>query len=492
MKSSFFSFQHDEFVVPRKTAAELFEHINIFTEIEALDDFYNHFLHRYSLPKSVVKQRLRQHLGRSYKYKTKKFKKRLKLSQLIPYILLYFALFYALFWSVKRIKKNAQNKYDLIIDGIHSNHELLRFESLIEEFGRPNVLAFSYGIRTQYLIEGLHTEAVYLFRGLDRGAVISSIKKELLFGLWAVFKSSWKAKVNLFPISLQILHSYLIYGTLFSKYKAKSMIQERHYNTDAVKNFLFKQNGGNIATSIQKNIFQADPINFYIDTDCMFSLGSEGSEEFKKYSERIENVIPVGSLFMEYYWFRNGNKIDGIRYDILILGINVSNEYDRLNSYKKFDEDYYSLFKWISQISLERPDLRIALMHHASAGEDPYEADILKDSNVLVLDKNLNSYEAAYSARLAVTYGSTMGYELNAHGIPTIFVDPGFRCSFLPDKGVYSYIDDIRVTSYGQFSEIISKVVDQLNPLLPEIFYDGLCIDSSSVARKIHKSLKLL
>ena len=88
MKSSFFSFQHDEFAVPRKTATELFEHINIFTEIEALDDFYNHFLHRYSLPKSVVKQSLRQHLGRSYKYKTKKFKKRLKLSQLIPYILL--------------------------------------------------------------------------------------------------------------------------------------------------------------------------------------------------------------------------------------------------------------------------------------------------------------------------------------------------------------------------------------------------------------------
>ena len=96
--------------------------------------------------------------------------------------------------------------------------------------------------------------------------------------------------------------------------------------------------------------------------------------------------------------------------------------------------DYYSLAKWCAKLSIERPSYRIALIHHSSLREDLIEADILKGSNVEVLDKNLNSYEMAFSSKCAVTYGSTMGYELNAHGLDTFFVDPGYRCTFLPKR----------------------------------------------------------
>ena len=75
------------------------------------------------------------------------------------------------------------------------------------------------------------------------------------------------------------------------------------------------------------------------------------------------------------------------------------------------------------------------MIHHSSAGDDKVEEDILSGSNVKVIDKNYNSYEIAFSSKLALTYGSTMGYELNSHNLPTYFIDPGNRCSFLPEKG---------------------------------------------------------
>ena len=86
-----------------------------------------------------------------------------------------------------------------------------------------------------------------------------------------------------------------------------------------------------------------------------------------------------------------------------------------------------------SKLSLEKPELNIVSIHHTSAGEDKIENDILKNSRIKTLDKNLNSYEIAFSSKFSITYGSTMAHELNGHGLPT-FIDPGYRSSFLPDK----------------------------------------------------------
>jgi hypothetical protein len=79
---------------------------------------------------------------------------------------------------------------------------------------------------------------------------------------------------------------------------------------------------------------------------------------------------------------------------------------------------------------------------------------ILLESNVKILDKNINSYEIAFASNCAITYGSTMGYELNAHNKKTLFIDPGFRCIFLPEKGL-EYIDNLRVDTYAKFNFMI-------------------------------------
>ena len=170
-----------------------------------------------------------------------------------------------------------------------------------------------------------------------------------------------------------------------------------------------------------------------MDLDILFSLGKDFYSRVYEYGGRVDKVYPVGSLFMEYQSFGQKQKLIK-KYDIAILGINTSNAYSRLDFFDKFIDDYYSLYRWAAKLSLERPNYKIVVIHHASAGEDIIEDKILLGSNVKVLDKNYNSYEIAFSSKLAITYGSTMGYELNAHNLPTLFVDPGFVAHFYLKK----------------------------------------------------------
>ena len=291
--------------------------------------------------------------------------------------------------------------------------------------------------------------------------------------------------MNLFPISLQIIHGYLSFKSFFETNEAEYTIQERHYNTDSIKNYLFKKSGGVSSTTIQKNIVEADLMFAYMDIDVLFSLGSSGFQRFLDFGGRINKIQPVGSLFMEHYWFKKPIKLDQ-KFDILFLGINVTNGVDRIDKYDGWADDYYSSFKWLVKIKNYNPKLRIAIKHHASAGiEDPIELSILKNSGIIISDKNLNSYQLSFSSKCVITYGSTMGYELSAHGITSLFFDPGYRCAFLPEKEIDN-LDLLRITSYEKFKESINQIFSSKD--FDDITLENkleLCLESSHTSNNI-------
>jgi hypothetical protein len=115
--------------------------------------------------------------------------------------------------------------------------------------------------------------------------------------------------------------------------------------------------------------------------------------------------------------------------------------------------------------------------------------NLLKGSNIKILDKNLDSYEAAFSSKFGITYSSTMGYELNAHNLLTLFVDPGHRNSFLPEKN-HEYLDRVRISSYEELNILAKKIIDYKTFNLDlKKNSDDLCLESSNVAYTIHKFL---
>ncbi len=481
-KINLLSFHHDRKSHYKVIADETFNLINNFTDQEEFNELYNYFDKKYTLPRNVVKQTIRQHIARSYILKDCKFNSKLSLKNIPKSIFLYSALIYALFFS--GFKKRTK-KYSLIIDNITSALELKRFEKLLNLVGNYKVLCI---IREESIKKTFPQYQFYKkrpFRNINLSDLFKSLFNEIFFGIWVVLKISIKTKVNLFPISFRIIHNYLSYKSLFDSNIANYIIQGKHYETEPIKNFMFKKLGGIASTSIQKNIIENAPLFFYMDLDILFSLGKDGYSRIYEYGGRVDKVYPVGSLFMEYQSFAKKQKLIK-KYDIAILGINTSNAYSRLDFFDKFMDDYYSLYRWAAKLSLERPNYKIVVIHHASAGEDIIEDKILSGSNVKVLDKNYNSYEIAFSSKLAITYGSTMGYELNAHNLPTLFVDPGSRCAFLPEKGS-DYIDNLRLDTYDKFKLIAEDIIDNKKiKNLEKNSSENFCLESSTVSNRIN------
>jgi hypothetical protein len=480
-------YSHDRKNSYKKTADQLYNIINNFAERKELKNFYKYFENSYNLPEKIIKQSIKQRIAKLYLLKNNKFDISLKLSlqNILKSILNYSVLFYAIFFA--NFTKKKGKKFELIIDAIVSSAEMMRWKKLLDIFGSDNVLCVSKDANVKQKFPKNHIYQKKIFRDINILDLLKSIFFEFSIGLWVVTKASLKVRVNLLPITIKIIHEYLSYKSLFECNKSDYLIQEKHYGTQPIKNYLYKKSGGIASTSIQKNIIQTDPIYFYMDLDILFSFGEGGCERLYDYGGRIGCIKPVGSLFMESLWFEKKKQIKK-KYDIAILGVNMI---DRLDSFDKFQDDYYSLYNWAAKLSLENPNYNIVLIHHASVGreQDEYEKNLLKGSNVKVLDKNLDSYEAAFSSKFAITYSSTMGFELNAHNLLTLFVDPGYRSSFLPEQK-HEYLDRVRINSYEDLSKIAKKVIDNKTfDLDLKNNSDNLCLESSNVAYNIHKYL---
>ena len=113
--------------------------------------------------------------------------------------------------------------------------------------------------------------------------------------------------------------------------------------------------------------------------------------------------------------------------------------------------------------------------------------EIIKGSNVEIINKHLNSYEVGFQSKCCVTFASTMGYELSAHGVPTLFLDPGRRNDqFLHDDEL---IDGWYVSTYKEMSKKIRMVLLRQNLNQSETKFNDLCLNSQNVSERIYKSL---
>ena len=474
-------FSHDRNVPFERSAAELRDAIDAFAARPELDGLYDHFERNYSLPRDIVRQQIRKYLERVYDYKTCRFSKELS-TEKIPRMTLRHAgyLLYVVIASRKYGK--TPKRYELIVEWVLQGEEIDRLSRLIELFGRENVL-----ITAAWPVDkpGYNIEYRPSRRFYDREETLRAFSREI--GSLKVYMDlSRRLKVNLLPIAGHILNQYLYYTSIFKHNRAKYCIQERHYQTSAIKNFLFRKYGGKCSATTQKNIYQTANSGFYYDADVLFVLGEIAAERAFDYGARIGRGVPVGSLFMEHAWFniaKNKNHLDK-KYDIVCVGGNFSRAKESLDSYNSFVDDYYETFKWLADFSRENPELKIGIKHHGSNIIDEKETEIIRGSNIERIDQNLNSYETCFSARSLVTFCSTMGYELIAHGIPVVFLDPGRRnVMWFPDK---SLIDDCRVTTYEEFSNKIKSFLLGKAPVHLKTKPEDFCLTSDSVSERIY------
>lgn len=467
-------FSHDRKTPFSKSCNELREVIDAFAEQSVLDEWYKHFEINYALPKEIIKQQMKAFLASSYDYRKCLFLEKLLLKNRLKSLLKHFG--FLIYVTIKSKKYYQYRNYELIVDWIESDIETKRFSKLISLF--TTALIVNVDSAT-----GLGYETIYRpkYKYYDRKEVVRTLFQEIKKGLSLYFKLSDNLGINLIPIATHIVNQYLYYYSLFKYNRAKYCMQERHYQTSAIKNHLFRKFGGRISGCIQKNIIQRGHNGFYYDIDVLFTLGNRTADRAFEYGARIKKVIPVGSLFMEYYWFgRESIRDEKKRYDVIYIGINLGSFQD---SYEMYLHDYYEGFRWLKRLSKENPWLRIAIKHHGNNKGD-LEEDNLMGCNIEKIDLGLNSYEVSFQSKCAVTFCSTMGYELIAHGIPCLFLDPGRRNEgYLPDNEL---LDEWRVTTYQEFVGKIKELQSQKKLESGESRVNSLCLNSRNVSENIY------
>ena len=246
-------YSHNRSIPFKESADELYDLINAFAARPELNAFFDYFDTAYNLPKSVVRQRVCQHIARSYSENKAAFKPRLKIKAVPKHLLQYGALLYALAFAKRKKKVKV---FKLIIDDICSVIEFRRWKTLIDVVGKEQVLCRTDGISIDEDCSGYKLFNDSKFQNVNIVELLKSIKNELFFGIWVVLKASLKVKVNLFPVALRIIYSYLTYSSFFANHSALYLIQERHYNTDAVKNYLFKKAGGSARLQSKREYFR--------------------------------------------------------------------------------------------------------------------------------------------------------------------------------------------------------------------------------------------
>ncbi len=450
--------------------------IETFSNASALEPYYQYCANSLGVSQECVKQEFKKQAAEAYNWKDAKFPQKLVLSGTVKYLFKTYAyLFYALIHS--RIGRKKQ-KCDLLIEWIETDLEAKRFQKLFEKFENPLMVTVN---PIESKCRSIYRPAYKLY---DTRLVLEALFNISFFGTFRLFEASLKTKTNVFAIHLILLDKHLYYSSLFKIVNARHLIQERHYQTSSIKSFLFKKYGGESCSTIQKNIIHGGYSGFYYDVDNFFSLGTGTHQRAVYQGGVLRNVVPVGSLFMEYSWFTIGGRMPSKKYDVIYLGLNMI---DFHNSYSKYIPDYYEHIQWMADFADKYPEYSVGIKHHSNNPADPREKNIIKNSKLFDISNEFNSYEHAFAAKCTLSWGSTMGYELLGHNISCLFLDPGKRdFGFLPyDKE----LDPYRVTSYDEFEKALLQILSRDSRKDEIVGREFFCLDSENTANRIWKHL---
>jgi hypothetical protein len=432
-----------------------------------------------SLPREAVEQEFKNYLLMGYDFTHQKFSPKFSRVQIPKYIILLWGHTFASLLRSRLIKR--EREAELLIEGVQSIGELERFDRIAAKFGSVLALGMS-----PLGTAGSSTKIAFAFQPRYRGYDIMIVLRSVFLNLFLVSSIALFLGLisgfNLIAVQLFVTDRAFHFATLFKRFRGIYLLQERHYETSALKNYFFKKYGGRACGTLQKNIIQVGIPSYYYDADLVFSLGERTMARERVFGARVNKIVPVGSAFMEHYWFGEKGERDRERevpqYDVVNLAFNKGEFH---NTYDGYWDDYYEHFRWMRRLSERHPNLKIGIKHHTNNVLDPLEVQIFKGSRVERIQQDLPSYHVAFRAKVNVTWGSTMGYELIGHAKPVLFLDPGRRnLGFLPEDDL---IDSWRATTYEDFEAKVLAILE--GKFSAETRAEELCLPSETVAEKI-------
>ena len=369
--------------------------------------------------------------------------------------------------NLKNISKHTQDKYlkENLILKYNNDYLDLSFKDKSEK----------YSIKTNIINER--------DIGLDRNCIPN--KKQILKYVLKLFFQSLKFKFNFIQIFNIIFYSAVKNYSIFKKYEAKYFLQDRINYTCPIRNYLFKKMGGHVSGCVQTHLTEAS-ISLYNDIDLFMTFGDEQYSKnlLMQLGSRIGESKPVGSLRVENFLNKSSKKFNYDKeIDILIFGVNLYNWLYINNESKK---NYYKFLNYIRILSDNYKDLKIVFKHHPNNIMDSKEVEIMKNSNVIYLDKKINSYSLIKNSKLFLSYSSTLIVETSGLLGKSYFVDPNNN-----NKVFFNESDNFNKIKLVDFADI-EKIVDTViyKKENEKRVLNDICLDSKNVSELIVKNLR--
>ena len=469
---------------------------------------------------NVLQLKTKRILLSKFDYEENKFKNLSNYLEIFKECAIFFYIFLKLIFSFK--KANAKiKKTGIILSDIVSIDEIDKFKHILKRFEHSTIISNYWecdfkkikknilpkektDIQDKYLVENLivnYKDSKLNLSYKDKNEKVSLntdiiCRKDLFFEKESIkdkFKLlkcsfllmhySFKEKFNFLFFFNRIVFSYIINFSIFKNYKSKILLQDRIYNTCAIRNSLFKKMGGEVAACVQSHIAEGS-INMFGDTDLLFTFGQEKDtvKDMVEFGSKIRKSVPVGSLRYEGYCINAGEGFfSKEKVDILILGVNLTSWFFIT---EKQQACYYDFLKLMRLISIKHKNLNIYIKHHPNNFDDSIERDILKDSNVKYIDKLSNSYRYFKNTKLFFSFSSSMIAEVYGAEKIGYFINPSDNDVFFKTNRAYK---KIVLNNYKQVDEIIQKYIVE-NKAVENNFSD-ICLKSDKVSELIFHNL---
>ena len=150
--------------------------------------------------------------------------------------------------------------------------------------------------------------------------------------------------------------------------------------------------------------------------------------------------------------------------------------------------NYYRHLEYIRMLSDNYKDLKIVFKHHGNKIEDIKETEIMKNSNIIYLDKKINSYSLIRNSKLFLSYSSTMIVETSGIYGNSYFIDPNNNNSVFFNKN--DHLDKIKLVSFSEIKEKVDSIIYKRNRQKNKS--NDICLGSENVSELIIKNLKAL
>ena len=133
---SILKFSQDRTADFNEESKKIYKVIEDFGDDENLKPLLTHFEKKYSLPKEVTKKRIKKLIALRYKYKSAKFDRSLLLRNLFYQFFKVIYIFIRLIFYTN--KSTGIKHYKIIVDDVRDDLQLMRFEKLINYFGKDS------------------------------------------------------------------------------------------------------------------------------------------------------------------------------------------------------------------------------------------------------------------------------------------------------------------------------------------------------------------